>query len=80
MYDNWCRKVWDGSKWLYGAAAREYRLGQAGGVDAVVSRAVTHAFQEVNDLIRATNSEDGKVVSISEGRRPKITPKAPKSA
>ena len=71
MNDSWCSEIWDGQQWLYGAAAREYRLARAGGVDAVVrrtaDRAAREALAEVDDLIQQAQRTN-KVVALNRRR------------
>lgn len=57
MKDSWCDKAWNGKRWLYGAAAREYRLGIAGGVDAVARQAGEIAARQVLEGVNAISNE-----------------------
>ncbi|MGC4009426.1 MAG: hypothetical protein QM805_10835 [Pseudomonas sp.] len=74
MKDSWCSPIHNGRTWLYGAAAREYRLRLAGGVDAVARRvavkAAREALDEINSLARAVAAPKAKVVPLNR-RRPK---------
>ncbi|MBU3055778.1 hypothetical protein QMA71_22820 [Pseudomonas otitidis] len=76
MKDSWCSSVWDGKQWLSGAAAREYRLSLAGGVDSVVRRAsenaVREALAEVNGVIREANRSKSNVVPLTHRRSRKV--------
>jgi|GEM_PF-4961457 len=71
MQDSWCAKVWDGTQQLSGAAAREFRLRQAGGVETVIrnaslraaENATREALETVNGTIDAVNAPGSNVVS-----------------
>lgn len=73
MKDSWCSSVWDGTQWLSGAAAREFRLARAGGVDAVVLRAsgkaAREALEEVNGSIREAQRSKKVVPLIRRTRK-----------
>lgn len=52
MSDSWCAPYWDGTKWVYGGAARNMRISSGGGMDAIAERigqnAARMALEEVN--------------------------------
>lgn len=58
MQDSWCAKVWDGTQHLSGAAAREYRLRQAGGVETLIRntsrKAAENATREALEMVNGT--------------------------
>ncbi len=68
MKDSWCDPVHNGERWLYGAAAREYSLSLAGGVDAVVREAVDfgvrHALEMRARSVRKAASTKSNVVGL----------------
>ncbi|KPY25676.1 hypothetical protein ALP22_200147 [Pseudomonas coronafaciens pv. porri] len=72
MQDSWCSSIWDGTQWLSGAAAREYRLRQAGGVETVIrnssrkaaENATREALETVNGAINAVNNPKSNVVPV----------------
>lgn len=74
MKDSWCSPVWDGTQMLYGAAAREYRLRLAGGVDTLVRSTATEAaenasrkaLETVNGLSTAVTNPKSNVVSMDK--------------
>lgn len=73
MQDSWCSSIWDGTQWLSGAAAREYRLRQAGGVETVIrnssrkaaENATREALETVNGAINAVNNPKSNVVPVA---------------
>lgn len=83
MQDSWCSPVWNGSQWLSGGAAREYRLGLAGGVETVIRSAATkaaeiatrEALETVNGVSAAVTSPKSNVVPAS---RPAVRRRARK--
>lgn len=70
MQDNWCAKVWDGTQYLSGAAAREFRLRKSGGVETVIrnasrkaaEQATREALEVVNGTIDALTTPGSNVV------------------
>lgn len=83
MQDSWCAKVWDGTQFLYGAAAREFRLRQAGGVETVILTTSTkaaeiatrEALETVNGTIQAVTALNSNVIASSRPasrRRPRV--------
>jgi hypothetical protein len=82
MQDSWCSSVWDGTQWLSGAAAREYRLRKAGGMETVIrntsrtaaENATREALETVNGAINAINNPKSNVVPVARPvvrRRPR---------
>lgn len=73
MQDSWCSSIWDGTQWLSGAAAREYRLRQAGGVETVIrnssrkaaENATREALETINGAINAVNNPKSNVVPVA---------------
>lgn len=72
MQDSWCSRIWDGTQWLYGAAAREYRLRMAGGVETVIRKtsrkaseiATREALETINGVITAVNNPKSNVLPV----------------
>lgn len=72
MTDSWCSPVWDGSQTLSGAAAREFRLGRAGGVEAVIRKAsakaadiaTREALETINGTIKAVLDPKVNVIPL----------------
>ncbi|UQS13309.1 hypothetical protein [Pseudomonas sp. HS6] len=75
MSDSWTSPVWDGFQWLYGAAAREYRIKKAGGVDTIIFNAATaavkNAFSAVEQLTNSSAKAKNNVVGIRRIARSK---------
>lgn len=73
MSDSWTSPVWDGYQWLSGAAAREYRIKQAGGMDNIIFNAahdaVKNAFNSVQQLTNQAASKRNNVVGIRRTKR-----------
>lgn len=73
MQDSWCSSIWDGTQWLSGAAAREYRLRMAGGVETVIrnasrkaaENATREALETVNGAITAVNNPKSNVLPVA---------------
>lgn len=72
MTDSWCSAIYNGERTLHGAAAREYRLRLAGGVDAVTQRVAAKAardvLNEINSLADAVVAPKSKVVLLRKKR------------
>jgi len=74
MQDSWCSPIWDGTQMLYGAAAREYRLGLAGGVETVIRNAANQAaeiatrqaLETINGVSAAVTSPQSNVVPMDK--------------
>jgi len=70
MRDSWCSQIWDGTQFLSGAAAREYRLRMAGGVQTVIHNAARNAaeiasrevLETVNGTINAVTTPNSNVL------------------
>lgn len=82
MQDSWCSRIWDGTQWLSGAAAREYRLRMAGGVETVIRNtsrkaseiATREALETINGVITAVNNPKSNVLPVTRPaarRRPR---------
>ncbi len=73
MQDSWCSPIWDGTQWLSGAAAREYRLRLAGGVETVIRNASTNAaeiatreaLETINGVSAAVTNPKSNVVPVT---------------
>lgn len=73
MQDSWCSSIWDGTQFLSGAAAREYRLRMAGGVETVIrntstkaaENATREALEMVNGVIKAVNDPNSNVMPVA---------------
>lgn len=82
MQDSWCSTIWDGTQFLSGAAAREYRLRMAGGVETVIrntsrkaaENATREALETVNGAIKAVIDPNSNVLPVARPaarRRPR---------
>lgn len=73
MQDSWCSPIWDGTQMLYGAAAREYRLRLAGGVETVIRKASANAaeiatreaLETINGVSVAVTRPQSNVVPVT---------------
>jgi hypothetical protein len=73
MQDSWCSSIWDGTQFLSGAAAREYRLRMAGGVETVIrntstkaaENATREALETVNGAIKAVTDPNSNVLPVA---------------
>lgn len=70
MKDSWCSPIWDGTQMLYGAAAREYRLRLAGGVETVIrnsaENAARQALETINGVSAAVTNPKSNVVPMDK--------------
>lgn len=70
MKDSWCSPIWDGTQMLYGAAAREYRLRLAGGVETVIrnsaENATRQALETINGVSAAVTNPKSNVVPMGK--------------
>lgn len=74
MQDSWCSPIWDGTQRLSGAAAREYRLSLAGGVETVIRNAANQAaeiatrqaLQTINGISAAVTNPQSNVVPLDK--------------
>lgn len=81
MQDSWCSPIWDGTQFLYGAAAREHRLRMAGGVETVIRNtarkaaeiATREAFEMVNGVINSVTTPKTNVLPLA---RPQVRRKS----
>ncbi|MGO2147709.1 MULTISPECIES: hypothetical protein [Halomonas] len=76
MKDSWCSPIWDGTQMLYGAAAREYRLRLAGGVETVIRNSAENATRQALDTINGisaavTNPKSNVVPMDKSAARPR---------
>jgi hypothetical protein len=84
MKDSWCSEIWDGTQFLYGAAAREYRLRMAGGVENVIrntsrkaaENATREALETVNGTIQAVTAPNSNVIASSRPASSRRRPRA----
>lgn len=68
VMDSWCRKYWDGKKWIWGAPAREARIKAVGGRDGV-DRIILDALRMRADIEEVRSANETTASTIRKAKR-----------
>jgi len=62
MKDSWCEALWYRGKKIFGGAARNARIGNAGGMDEIIQNIATQVWNAAT--LAANRADGGKVIQM----------------